>query len=118
MSIMTAPTRPRPAGQPESQVDRLARLYSLRQRLESEIGALENMLASQESAVRLLQAKYLNTRQPGADRDRAGRRRQAICGTDSGYYKHIRRLKESACEPCRMAHAEAERDRAARARND
>lgn len=37
------------------------------------------------------------------------------CGTDSGYYAHIRRFKESACLACRTAHAKAERERKERA---
>lgn len=33
------------------------------------------------------------------------------CGTDSGYYHHRRKLNEAACTDCRVAHAEAERER-------
>jgi hypothetical protein len=98
-------------------VDRLARLLSLRRRLELEIAAAEAQLASQEAAVARLRVTY-SLPEITAGRDRAGRRFVAVCGTDSGYYKHRRRLKEPACDPCRIAHAEAERDRAARARND
>lgn len=35
-------------------------------------------------------------------------RRAAVCGTDAGYYRHIRRDKEGACPECLKAHAEAE----------
>jgi hypothetical protein len=88
----------------------------MRQRLELEIGAAEALMASQESAVRRLQLAY-SVVEFDKDRDRAGRRKVAICGTDSGYHKHLRRLKEPACDPCRIAHAEAEKDRAKRARD-
>ena len=40
---------------------------------------------------------------------------RATCGTDAGYYRHTRRLNEPACDPCRVAHREAERRRRARA---
>ncbi len=36
----------------------------------------------------------------------------AKCGTDGGYYRHIRRTKTKACEPCKQAHARAETERA------
>ena len=94
----------------ESPVDRLARLYSLRKRLELEIAAAEALLAGQPGSSRLLRIRY------DATRDRAGRRKVAICGTDSGYHRHLRRLKEPACEACKIAHSEAEKGRAARAR--
>ncbi|HZN71413.1 MAG TPA: hypothetical protein VFC00_06990 [Micromonosporaceae bacterium] len=31
----------------------------------------------------------------------------ARCGTDSGYYRHRRQLKEPACDKCLRAHAAA-----------
>lgn len=37
----------------------------------------------------------------------------AACGTDSGYFRHRRFLREKACGDCRAAHAEAERRRVA-----
>lgn len=37
--------------------------------------------------------------------------RIAKCGTDAGYYRHKRVTKDDACEPCRMAHRDAERAR-------
>ncbi len=45
-----------------------------------------------------------------------GTRQQVECGTDGGYYHHVRVLKETACKPCRTAHANANRKRAQRAR--
>jgi hypothetical protein len=37
----------------------------------------------------------------------AGRRRQSLarCGTDAGYYRHLRTLGEPACGACKEAHA-------------
>lgn len=46
----------------------------------------------------------------GAERTRAIRARVALCGTDSGYYRH-RRERESPCDACKAAHAAAYVDR-------
>ena len=35
------------------------------------------------------------------------RPRQAECGTDSGYYRHLRQLGTEPCMDCRRAHADA-----------
>ncbi len=40
------------------------------------------------------------------------RRRTAVCGTTGGYYAH-RRRKEAACQPCRDAANQADRQRRA-----
>ena len=40
----------------------------------------------------------------------------AACGTDAGYYRHLRRLDEDPCEPCRQAHRIADRERSRRRR--
>jgi len=37
------------------------------------------------------------------------RRSIAKCGTDSGYYRHVRTLGEKPCLACRNAHADYER---------
>lgn len=37
--------------------------------------------------------------------------RPAKCGTDSGYYRHVRTLKEPACDACLTAHAAAALER-------
>ena len=42
------------------------------------------------------------------------RRRVAACGTESGYYRHVKVLKEVACPACRAAHNAAETARYAR----
>ncbi len=41
------------------------------------------------------------------------RARKAVCGTDSGYYRH-RRNAEDPCDPCKAGHAAAEAERVAR----
>lgn len=52
-----------------------------------------------------------------AERTRAVRARVALCGTDSGYYRH-RRERETPCDACKAAHAAAfaSRSRPSRAR--
>ena len=35
----------------------------------------------------------------------------AKCGTDAGYYRHRRKLREDACSDCKAAHTSAERRR-------
>ena len=37
----------------------------------------------------------------------------AKCGTDGGYYRHIRTLREKACDDCLEGHRVADRERAA-----
>ena len=43
---------------------------------------------------------------------RVPRRPPAKCGTDGGYYRHVRITKTKACDDCRAAHAAAQRGRA------
>lgn len=49
---------------------------------------------------------------PKALRDLPKPRKQAVCGTPSGYGRHVR-AKEPACQPCKDALAKAARDRRA-----
>lgn len=42
------------------------------------------------------------------------RPRTAVHGTESGYYAHRRRWNTQPCEPCKAAHAKAQRERYAR----
>lgn len=44
------------------------------------------------------------------------RRRVAICGTDSGYYRHLRKFNEPACVDCLDAHRLARQEREIRRR--
>ncbi|MDF1603373.1 hypothetical protein [Nocardioides sp. YIM 152315] len=39
---------------------------------------------------------------------------KAACGTEGGYYRHLRRTKTEPCARCKKAHVEAEKQRAAR----
>lgn len=71
---------------------RLNELYRLRQRIDEEIRALHEM-------------------QQSVSRRRRKRRSEAVCGTDGGYHRHRRILKEPACEACKMAHRIAEAER-------
>ncbi len=50
------------------------------------------------------------------NRQPRGERRPAKCGTDAGYYRHVRALREEPCAGCRAAHAKAEYDRKMRAK--
>lgn len=43
-------------------------------------------------------------------------RPSAICGTDSGYYAHLRRGRDTPCDECKAAHSAAARASAARRR--
>lgn len=36
---------------------------------------------------------------------------RALCGTDGGYFAHLRQYRETPCQACRDAHAAAERAR-------
>lgn len=93
---------------PPSRTDRAARLinlYDLRIRIAREIADIEAAMTNELAAIE---------RARGAA-ERAGiaisRRGEALCGTDSGYYKHRRKHKETACEACKLAHRVAERTR-------
>ena len=44
------------------------------------------------------------------------KRQPAKCGTDGGYYRHLRKTKTPPCAWCKRAHATAERERSERAR--
>lgn len=48
--------------------------------------------------------------------DDPGRNPVALCGTEGGYYRHLRTLNETPCEDCRTAHRMNERLRKARKR--
>lgn len=54
-------------------------------------------------------AEWLLTVEATAISGQRGPRRPAECGTDSGYYRHRRQLKDEPCDDCRRAHAEATR---------
>jgi len=72
---------------------RLLDLYDLRRKVDAEIKRMQAV--------------------PRVKRPKAG---QAVCGTDGGYYRHIRTTKTTPCGDCRRAHCEYEKLRSARAR--
>ena len=43
-----------------------------------------------------------------------GGRKPAACGTDSGYFRHIRKFNEEPCQACKTAHTEIQKVRNAR----
>lgn len=82
----------------DPRLTRLAQLRTLRDQIDAEIDRLITQVA----------IARLTIVEPWP--------RVAQCGTDGGYYRHRRTLGETACRPCRDAHAAAERDRAGRRR--
>lgn len=70
---------------------RLAKLLNLRRRIDQQIRAVESRI-------------------DGTPR-RKTRRQPAPCGTDGGYYRHLRRTKTAPCDDCLYAHRVAERVR-------
>lgn len=90
---------------PAERAGKLIKLYRLRVKVETEIAVLEGQIAAEEDAMRRAKgaAKVAGVR--------TKRRQTALCGTDGGYYRHRRTLKERACEACKLAHRVAERNR-------
>lgn len=80
---------------------RLVKLYELRATLDEEIHDIEANMANEAELVKRARAAH--------------QRKAAIapCGTDSGYYRHLRKAKEPACPACLAAHALVTRKRAA-----
>ncbi len=89
-------------------LDKLGKLHELRNRVNADI--LEAETEIEKEIARLGQAQT-------ALAEALQRRRVAQCGTDGGYYRHVRTRKEEACDGCKRAHAVAERVRAARRTN-
>jgi hypothetical protein len=69
----------------------LAKLLRLRARIDTEIRRLERRIAAATIAGRI-----------------PARRGTARCGTDGGYYRHIRTTFTPPCADCLAAHAAAE----------
>ena len=78
---------------------RLVKLYDLRAQIEEEIHTIEAAMANEAVLVKQARDGYEK------------RARVAPCGTDSGYYRHLRREKKPACPACLAAHAAATRRR-------
>ena len=73
---------------------RLMRLYDLRAKVEAEIKRVES----------------LRRRRPRP------KQKVAACGTDGGYYRHVRTTKTPTCDDCKAAHSAYETGRAQRRR--
>jgi len=80
-------------------VRRLVKLYGLRAQIDEEIHTIEAAMANEAEWVKKAREES-NTKA-----------RVAPCGTDSGYYRHLRREKRPACPACLAAHASATRRR-------
>lgn len=90
----------------------------------SSTGSVVNPLQRYAAAVNAYQAAKAELKEA----ERALRRFQAVvdgrgtarepakCGTDGGYYRHLRTIHTAPCGPCKAAHARVEADRAARKR--
>lgn len=76
----------------EEAAEQLAKLRTLRMKLEAEMNALAGVIDRAEATTR-------------ASRLRRSRREIPPCGTESGYQRH-RYYKEVRCDECKAAHAE------------
>ena len=83
---------------------RLVYLYALQKRTNDEIIQLEQQAEDEANAIR-------RARQAAHASRAKLTRKAALCGTDSGYYRHRRKFNEEACQACKLAHRIAERVR-------
>lgn len=83
-----------------ARAERLAHLYKLRAHIEEEIHDIEKAMEAEMDMVRRAREAH--------------RFKAPDCGTDGGYYRHLRTLKEPACQGCLAAHRQAERKRKAK----
>jgi hypothetical protein len=88
-----------------SRAQRLVQLYGLRLRILREIAEIEAAMANELAAVNRARTAAETAGVP------ISRRRDALCGTDGGYYRHRRKHKERACDACKLAHRVAEQVR-------
>lgn len=82
---------------------KLDQLYDLRARVDAAIAAEVKRLENEARRERQRLARLRRSAKAGAK-----------CGTDGGYYRHRRTLREDACDPCKKAHREAEAQRKSR----
>jgi len=92
----------------ESRTAHIERLYAMRRSINQEIARIE---AEIDADIRAMRRAKEAAAVASVSVDR---RTIAACGTDGGYYRHIRTLDEDACEACKLAHRVAERERSAR----
>ena len=95
-----------------AQAVRLRELYALNIRVTAEIAQIEAAIHNEIEALR---------RAREAAKKKGIKIKQAVaeCGTDGGYYRHIRTTKTPPCDACKLAHriAEAIREQARRERD-
>lgn len=82
--------------------ERLVKLYDVRAQIDEEIHCIEAAMVNETEYIKAARA---------SSRTKAS---IAACGTDSGYYRHLRKLKQPACPACLAAHALVTRERANR----
>lgn len=80
-------------------LSRVAKLRSLRSVIDQELGALDAG-GLEVTARERLAAHPVNATRP-----------VATCGTDGGYYRHLRTTKTVPCHDCLSAHRDYERAR-------
>jgi len=93
---------------PTTRQARIEALLNLKEKIEAEIAQIANEIRGESEALGRARAAAR-----AADVS-IPRRRKALCGTDGGYYRHRRTLKEAACEACKLAHRVAEAERVSR----
>lgn len=77
---------------------RLESLYDLRRKVNAEIDQIAAEIDAEIAAMRKARNAARLAKVPLPKRGRAE------CGTDSGYYRHRKTLKEPACDACKLAH--------------
>lgn len=82
---------------------RLNRLCALRERINTEIDAILRTQNRQDT-LREMRQRHRQRAEVDLTRRSDGHRRRAVCGTNSGYNRHRRLLREPACDACKEAH--------------
>lgn len=88
--------------------DRVNKLYELRKQITTEIAQIEDEIDGELRAM----ARARNAARLAEKATAPIRRRVAECGTEGGYYRHLRRSGTPACDACKLAHRVGERVRA------
>lgn len=82
--------------------ERLKHLYKLQRQVAAEIAGIEAEVTNEVEAIKRARAEAQ------AAGVKAPNKRAALCGTDSGYYRHLRGTKTPPCDACKLAHRTAE----------
>jgi hypothetical protein len=91
---------------------RIEELLRLRNRIDAEIEQIEHEIVLEMEATKRAKAAARRASVP------IRRRPLAVCGTDTGYYRHRRTLQEPACDACKLAHRVYEAERRTRREED